>query len=165
MDRVIGVMKAYTTRVGEGPFPTEDAVIGDMLHGMGREFGATTGRARRCGWYDAVATRYAAMINGIDDLAVTNLDGLDGLDWIKVCTHYKMGRKRLEVPPADCRQLADCEPVYVEFAGWKKPTTEAKKWSDLPAKARDYLKAIADLTGAKLAIASVGPGRDQTIVL
>jgi adenylosuccinate synthase len=150
MDRVIGVMKAYTTRVGEGPFPTEDA---------------TTGRARRCGWLDAVATRYAAMINGIDDIAVTNIDGLDGLDWIKVCTHYKMGRKRLEVPPADTRQLADCEPVYVEFEGWRKPTTEAKTWGDLPAKARDYLQAIADLTGARLAIASVGPGRDQTIVL
>jgi len=165
MDRVIGVMKAYTTRVGEGPFPTEDAVIGDMLHGMGREFGATTGRARRCGWFDAVATRYASMINGIDDIAVTNLDGLDGLDWIKVCTHYKMGRKRLEVPPADCRQLADCEPVYIEFEGWRKSTTEAKTWTDLPPKAREYLKAIADLTGGKLAIASVGPGRDQTIVL
>jgi adenylosuccinate synthase len=158
-------MKAYTTRVGEGPFPTEDAVIGDMLHGMGREFGATTGRARRCGWFDAVATRYAAMINGIDDIAVTNLDGLDGLDRIKVCTHYKMGRKRLEVPPADCRQLAACEPVYVEFKGWKKPTTAARQWSELPANARDYLKAIAGMTGAKLAIASVGPGRDQTIVL
>jgi adenylosuccinate synthase len=165
IDRVIGVMKAYTTRVGEGPFPSEDAVIGDILHAMGREFGATTGRARRCGWFDAVATRYAAMISGIDELAVTNLDGLDGLDWIKVCTHYKMGRKRLEVPPTDSRLLADCEPVYVEFEGWKKPTTEAKKWSDLPAKAREYLQAIADLTGAKLAIASVGPGRDQTIVL
>jgi adenylosuccinate synthase len=165
MDRVIGVMKAYTTRVGEGPFPTEDAVIGDMLHGMGREYGATTGRARRCGWLDAVATRYAAMINGMDEVAVTNLDGLDGLDWIKVCTHYKLGRKRLEVPPADCRHLADCEPMYVEFEGWKKPTTEARKWSDLPAKAREYLKALAELTGAKLAIASVGPGREQTIVL
>src|SRR5271170_5536620 len=112
MDRVLGVMKAYTTRVGEGPFPTEDAVIGDMLHGMGREFGATTGRARRCGWFDAVATRYAAMINGIDGLAVTNVDGLDGLDWIKVCTHYKLGRKRIEVPPTDSRRLADCEPIY-----------------------------------------------------
>jgi adenylosuccinate synthase len=165
MDRVIGVMKAYTTRVGEGPFPTEDAIIGDMLHGMGREFGATTGRARRCGWFDAVATRYAAMINGIDDIAVTNLDGLDGLDWIKVCTRYKIGRKRLEVPPADCRQLADCEPVYIEFEGWRTSTTDAKTWGDLPPKARNYLKAIADLTGGKLAIASVGPGRDQTIVI
>jgi adenylosuccinate synthase len=105
------------------------------------------------------------MINGMDEVAVTNLDGLDGLDWIKVCTHYKLGRKRLEVPPADCRHLADCEPMYVEFEGWKKPTTEARKWSDLPAKAREYLKALAELTGAKLAIASVGPGREQTIVL
>jgi adenylosuccinate synthase len=165
MDRVIGVMKAYTTRVGEGPFPTEDAVIGDMLHGMGREFGATTGRARRCGWFDAVATRYAAMVNGIDDIAVTNLDGLDTLDWIKVCTHYRAGRKRIEVPPADCRQLAECEPVYIEFEGWKKSTADAKTWGDLPPKAREYLKAIAELTGARLAIASVGPGRDQTIVL
>jgi len=165
MDRVIGVMKAYTTRVGEGPFPTEDAVISDILHGMGREFGATTGRARRCGWFDSVATRYATMISGIDDIAVTNLDGLDGLDSIKVCTHYKVGRKLLNVPPTDSRQLADCTPVYVEFEGWKRPTSEAKKWSDLPPKARDYLKAIADLTGAKLSIASVGPGRDQTIVL
>jgi adenylosuccinate synthase len=165
MDRVIGVMKAYTTRVGEGPFPTEDDVIGDILHGMGREFGATTGRARRCGWFDAVATRYATMISGIDEIAVTNLDGLDGLDSIKVCTHYKMGRRQLEVPPTDSRLLADCEPVYVEFDGWKTPTTEAKKWGDLPVKAREYLKAIADLTGAKLAIASVGPGREQTIVL
>jgi len=165
MDRVIAVMKAYTTRVGEGPFPTEDAVIGDILHGMGREFGATTGRARRCGWFDAVATRYATMINGTDDLAITNVDGLDGLENIKVCTHYKIGRKRLEVPPTDSRLLADCEPMYVEFPGWRQSTTDAKRWTDLPTAARGYLKAIAELTGARLAIASVGPGRDQTIVL
>ncbi|MGA3171114.1 MAG: adenylosuccinate synthase [Chthoniobacteraceae bacterium] len=165
MDRVIGVMKAYTTRVGEGPFPTEDASVSDMLHSLGREFGATTGRARRCGWFDAVATRYAAMINGMDEVAITNLDGLDSLDWIKVCTHYKLGRKRLDVPPTDVRALAGCEPVYVEFQGWKKPLGEARKWTDLPPKAREYLKAIAELTGAKLTIASVGPGRHQTIVL
>jgi adenylosuccinate synthase len=165
MDRVIGVMKAYTTRVGEGPFPTEDSFIGDILHGMGREFGATTGRARRCGWFDSVATRYATMISGIDDIAVTNLDGLDGLPSIKVCTHYKVGRKLLDVPPTDSRQLSHCKPAYVEFEGWKTPTTEAKKWADLPPKAREYLKAIADLTGAKLSIVSVGPGRDQTILL
>ena len=165
INRVIGVMKAYTTRVGEGPFPTQDAVVGDMLHAMGREFGATTGRPRLCGWFDAVATRYAAMLSGIDEVAVTNVDGLDTLESIKVCTHYKLGRKRLEVPPTDSRLLADCEPVYAEFAGWNKPTPTARTWSDLPARARDYLKAIADLTGAKLTIASVGPGREQTIVL
>jgi adenylosuccinate synthase len=165
IDRVLGVMKAYTTRVGEGPFPTEDTVIGDMLHGMGREFGATTGRARRCGWFDSVATRYATMVNGIDDIAITNLDGLDQLDVIRICTHYKSGRKLLEVPPTDSRQLAHCEPVYIEMPGWKVPTETAKKFSDLPVNARNYLKKLAELTGAKLKIASVGPGRNQTIVL
>jgi adenylosuccinate synthase len=165
MDTVVGVMKAYTTRVGEGPFPTENDEIGDMLHAMGREFGATTGRARRCGWFDAVATRYAAMVNGIDEIAVTNLDGLDTIARIKVCVAYKIGGKKVTVPPTDSRLLEKCEPVYVEFPGWQKPTTDAKRWSDLPPKARDYLKKLAEFTGAKLAIASVGPGREQTIVL
>src|SRR5204863_3866026 len=135
-----GVMKAYTTRVGEGPFPTENATFSDLLHGMGREFGATTGRARRCGWFDAVAVRYAGMLNGIDDIAVTNLDGLDSLPSIKVCTHYKVGRKTLEVPPSDARQLADCQPVYVEMPGWQTPTDHAKTWRELPTNAQAYLK-------------------------
>ncbi len=165
MDRVLGVMKAYTTRVGEGPFPTENAEFSDMLHGMGREFGATTGRARRCGWFDAVAVRYAGMINGIDDIAVTNLDGLDALASIRVCTHYKLGRKTLTVPPSDYLQLKDCVPVYEELPGWQKPTHEAKKFSDLPKNAQTYLHRIAELSEAKLVIASVGPNRDQTIVL
>ena len=165
MDRVLGVMKAYTTRVGEGPFPTENDAFSDMLHGMGREFGATTGRARRCGWFDAVAVRYAGMINGIDDIAVTNLDGLDTLASIKVCTHYKIGKKTVEVPPSDFLQLRDAKPVYIELPGWQTPTHEAKKFSDLPKNARAYLRKIAELTGAKLTIASVGPNRDQTIVL
>jgi adenylosuccinate synthase len=151
--------------VGEGPFPTENVAFSDMLHAMGREFGATTGRARRCGWFDAVAVRYAAMINGIDDIAVTNLDGLDSLATIKVCTHYKIGKKTVEVPPSDFRQLQDAKPVYIELPGWQKPTHEAKKYSDLPKNARAYLQKIAELTGAKLTIASVGPNRDQTIVL
>ena len=165
MDRVLGVMKAYTTRVGEGPFPTENGEFSDMLHDMGREFGATTGRARRCGWFDAVATRYAGMINGIDDVAVTNLDGLDNLSTIRVCTHYKLGRKTLEVPPSDVRELTECRPVYREFPGWRTPTHEAKNFSDLPKTAQSYLHELAALTGAKLTIASVGPNRDQTIVL
>ena len=165
MDRVLGVMKAYTTRVGEGPFPTENLEFSDMLHGMGREFGATTGRARRCGWFDAVAVRYAGMINGIDDIAVTNLDGLDSLAEIKICTHYKLGRRTLEVPPSDFRELTACKPVYTELPGWQTPTHEAKQWGDLPKNAQAYLRFIADLTGAKLSIASVGPNRDQTIVL
>jgi adenylosuccinate synthase len=165
IDRVLGVMKAYTTRVGEGPFPTENAEISDFLHGLGREFGATTGRARRCGWFDAVATRYAGMVNGIDEVAVTNLDGLDTMAKIRVCVAYKLGRKKLEVPPSDSALLAQCEPVYEEHDGWQTPTCKCKRWSDLPKKAQAYLKQIARLTGAKLTIASVGPNREQTILL
>jgi adenylosuccinate synthase len=163
MDRVVGVMKAYTTRVGEGPLPTENAEIGDMLHAMGREFGATTGRPRRCGWFDSVATRHACMVNGIDDLAVTNLDGLDTVSTIKVCIAYRVAGKRYDYVPNDIELLAQCEPVYAEFPGWLTPTHNARKWKDLPAKARSYLKAITELTGAKLTIASIGPGREQTI--
>jgi len=163
MDRVVGVMKAYTTRVGEGPLPTENPEIADMLHGMGREFGATTGRPRRCGWFDSVATRHATMVSGIDDLAVTNLDGLDTVETIKVCIAYRHGKKRYDFVPNDAQVLAECEPIYAEFEGWRTPTYTAKTWKQLPAKARAYLKAIAELSGAKLFIASVGPGRDQTI--
>ena len=165
MDRVVGVMKAYTTRVGEGPLPTEDSQIADLLHEMGREFGATTGRARRCGWYDAVATRHAAMVNGIDELAVTNLDGLDSLDRIKVCVGYRCGSKRYEYVPNDAELYSRCKPVYTEFPGWRKSTEEARTWRQLPTNARRYLRAIADLAGAKLSIASVGPAREQTILL
>jgi len=159
------VMKAYTTRVGEGPLPTENAEIADMLHAMGREFGATTGRARRCGWFDAVATRHASMVNGIDELAVTNLDGLDSLDVIRVCIGYKIGRTRYDYIPNDIETLAQCEPVYAEFPGWRTPTDKVREWRKLPLKARSYLKAIAELTDAELAIASIGPARDQTIFL
>jgi adenylosuccinate synthase len=163
MDRVVGVMKAYTTRVGEGPLPSENAEIADMLHGMGREFGATTGRPRRCGWFDSVATRHACMVNGIDELAVTNLDGLDSVGTIKVGIGYRANGKRYDYVPNDIELLGRCQPIYAEFPGWLTPTDKARHWKDLPAKARSYLKAIAELTGAKLAIASVGPGREQTI--
>jgi adenylosuccinate synthase len=165
MDRVVGVMKAYTTRVGEGPLPTEDARIADLLHAMGREFGATTGRARRCGWFDAVATHYATMINGIDELAITNLDGLDTIDPILVSIGYRLNGKRLEVPPCDSEQWNQCTPIYKKFPGWRESTRSARKFSDLPKNARNYLKAIAALTGAKLTMASVGPTRAETIML
>ena len=161
----MGVMKAYTTRVGEGPLPTESADISDLLHGMGREFGATTGRPRRCGWFDAVASHYASIINGIDEIAVTNLDGLDSLETVKVCVAYRAGETRLDYVPADIEMLTKCEPVYAEFPGWRKPTGHCKKWHELPAKARSYLRALDDLTGARLKIVSVGPARDQTIFL
>ena len=163
MDNVVGVMKVYTTRVGEGPLPTENAEIADMLHAMGREFGATTGRPRRCGWFDAVATRHACMVNGVDDLAITNLDGLDTLATIKVCVAYRVGAQTYDYVPSDAATLAACEPVYAEFPGWETPTGEARTWKQLPARARQYLKAIAELSGARLMIASVGPARAQTI--
>jgi len=165
MDRVVGVMKAYTTRVGEGPLPSEDEELADMLHDLGREFGATTGRARRCGWFDAVATRYATMINGIDQLAITNLDGLDTVDPIRVCVGYRLNGKRLDVPPCDATQLANCEPIYKNVSGWKQSTQSARKFSDLPLAARNYVKYIAQLAGARLSILSVGPARVQTIFL
>jgi adenylosuccinate synthase len=163
MDRVVGVMKAYTTRVGEGALPTEDRQLTDTLHSLGREFGATTGRKRRCGWFDAVATHYATMINGIDELAITNLDGLDDVDPIRVCVAYRLNGKRLEVPPCDAAQLANCEPVYEEVRGWKRSTHSARKFSQLPSTARRYIRYISKLTGAKLSIVSVGPARGQTI--
>jgi adenylosuccinate synthase len=165
MDRVVGVMKAYTTRVGEGPLPTENAEIADMLHGMGREFGATTGRPRRCGWFDAVAAHHACVVNGIDELAVTNIDGLDTLESIKVCIAYRDGRTRYDYVPNDIEALARCQPVYAEFAGWQAPTSGARHWKELPPKTRAYLKALCEMTGARLSIASVGPGREQTILL
>jgi len=165
IDNVVGVLKAYTTRVGEGPMPTENQEISDLLHGMGREFGATTGRARRCGWFDAVLTRYATIVNGIDELAVTNVDGLDTVDVIKVCIAYRVGKKRYDYVPSDVETLAKVEPIYAEFPGWKTSTEKAKTWKDLPKNAQNYLKAIAELTGAKLKIVSVGPAREQTMIL
>jgi adenylosuccinate synthase len=163
MDRVVGVMKAYTTRVGEGPLPTENQEISDLLHGMGREFGATTGRARRCGWFDSVATRHASMVNGIDDLAITNLDGLDTVENIRVCVAYRHGKTQYDYIPNDAQILAECAPVYVEFEGWRMPTHQCRTFKQLPAKAREYVKAISELSNARLFIASVGPGREQTI--
>lgn len=165
MDTVIGVMKAYTTRVGEGPFTTEDKTVTGLLHAMGREFGATTGRARRCGWFDAVITRYSAMLNGIDELAITNLDGLDNVPRIRVCTAYRLDGKKLAYPPTDAVDWARCKPVYEEFPGWMKDTSKARKFSQLPPAARRYVRALADLTGARLSIVSVGAGHDETIRL
>ena len=115
-------MKAYTTRVGEGPFPTEDAVLSDLLHSMGREFAVVAGRARRCGWFDAVATRYAAPLNGINELAVTNLDGLDSLERVKICVAYRLDGKRLAYPPTCAAALGRAQPAYIEMPGWEQST-------------------------------------------
>lgn len=165
INRVVAVCKAYTTRVGSGPFVTENEEIGDMLHNMGREFGATTGRARRCGWLDAVLLRYAVMINGADELAITNLDGLDGLDEIKICTAYRLDGQTLQYPPSTVEDLERCEPIYESHPGWKQDLSGMKRFCDLPEKAKSYLKRIEELTKARLSLLGIGPAREQTLVV
>lgn len=165
IDHVMGVAKAYTTRVGEGPFPTEDRVITDMLHSMGREYGSTTGRARRCGWFDGVVARYAAMINGIDALAITCLDGLDQLEEVRLCVGYSLNGKVVKVVPSDLEQFALCTPVYKKFKGWGQDISKARKWGQLPLNTRRYMEALSAVVEAPLKIVSVGPARDQTIFL
>jgi len=165
IDAIYGVTKAYTTRVGEGPCPTEEQEFSDRLHGMGREFGATTGRKRRCGWFDAVLVRYAAIVNGFDYLSMTNLDGLDDLETIKICTSYDLNGKTLEYPPTAAEDFAACKPIYEELPGWKSDTTAARAVEDLPANARAYLDRITVLTGTPIAHIGVGPDRTQTIVV
>ena len=160
---VWGVLKAYTTRVGEGPFPTElfDAA-GNQLREVGREFGATTGRPRRCGWFDAVAARYSCMVDGIDRLAVTKLDVLDGFDKVAICTGYDIGGKVTDQFPASVEELASARPVYEWHDGWKTDISGARSWDELPENARKYLVRAAELVRSKIAIISVGPRRDQT---
>lgn len=165
IDRVVAVAKAYTTRVGSGPFVTENDDLGDMLHNMGREFGATTGRARRCGWLDCVLIRYACMINGADELAITNLDGLDGLDTIQVCTGYKLGDEILEFPPATAADLEACVPIYEEHQGWKQDLSGITSYTDLPDLARAYLDRLAELTETRIGLVGIGPAREQTLIV
>jgi adenylosuccinate synthase len=164
MDRVIGALKAYTTRVGEGPFPTElTDEVGALLGREGNEFGATTGRPRRCGWFDAVIARYAAMINGVDYWAMTKLDVLDSLQTLRICVAYECRGQVLHTIPANVRVLAECRPVYEEMEGWQAPTRGAARFEDLPAKAQAYVNRICRLTDVKLGILSVGADREQTL--
>ena len=165
IDKVVAVCKAYTTRVGSGPFITENDAIGDMLHNMGREFGATTGRARRCGWLDAVLVRYAVMINGADELAITNLDGLDGLETIDICTAYKLRGKVIQYPPSTVADIELCEPIYETHQGWKQDLSQIKKFADLPPLAKAYLKRLEVLTGARISLVGIGPDREQTLTV
>ncbi|PPT09713.1 Adenylosuccinate synthetase [Geitlerinema sp. FC II] len=166
IDRVIGVAKAYTTRVGEGPFPTEMTDgIGEVLGSRGAEFGTTTGRARRCGWFDAVIGRYAVRINGMDCLAITKLDVLDTLEEIKVCVAYEIDGVRTTDFPSNARQFARCKPVYETLPGWKTSTEECRELDDLPTQALDYLKFLAELMEVPIAIVSLGAGRHQTIIV
>ncbi|NGZ06490.1 MAG: adenylosuccinate synthase [Magnetococcales bacterium] len=166
IDYVLGVAKAYTTRVGGGPFPTElhDAV-GEHLFQVGRELGASTGRARRCGWFDAVVVRHAARINGLSGLAITKLDVLDTLPTLKICVAYQRNGRRLENMPSDPAILEVCEPIYEEMPGWSESTLGLSRIEELPKAARDYIQRLESLTGIPAAILSTGPDRVQTMIL
>jgi adenylosuccinate synthase len=166
IDRVIGVAKAYTTRVGEGPFPTEMVDgVGAILCDRGAEFGTTTGRQRRCGWFDAVIGRYAVRINGMDCLAITKMDVLDTLEEIKVCVAYEIDGTRCTDFPNNARQFARCKPIYETLPGWQKSTENCRSLEDLPQQALDYLKFLAELMEVPIALVSLGASRDQTIIV
>ncbi len=161
---VLGVAKAYCTRVGEGPFPTElKDGLGERLRETGSEYGATTGRPRRCGWFDVVSTRHSTMINGVDSLAITKLDVLSGMDEIKMCVAYRIGGRRVERVPADTSLLNGVEPVYEGFAGWKDDITGVRSFEKLPKAAKAYLKALEQAVSVPISMVSVGHERSQTI--
>ena len=163
--RVLGVVKAYTTRVGEGPLPTElSGEMGNRLRESGNEYGAVTGRPRRCGWYDAVAVRYGVRINGLDGLALTKLDVLDGLDRIDICTSYACDGRTLTEFPSDTGQLAACQPIYETMPGWAAPTAGARTFDQLPAAARKYIARLEELSGVRATIVSTGSERDDTVI-
>src|SRR5918993_1220703 len=162
---VLGVAKAYTTRVGEGPLPTElSGELADRLRESGQEYGASTGRPRRCGWYDAVVVRYSARINGLDALALTKLDVLDGLPEVLICTGYKTPSGVLTDFPADLRALAGAEAIYERMPGWTQPTKGVTRFDDLPAEAQKYVRKLEEVTGVACAIISTGSDRSETIV-
>ncbi|MGI9142770.1 MAG: adenylosuccinate synthase [Fluviibacter sp.] len=166
---ILGITKAYTTRVGGGPFPTEldidtEGTPGYQMSTVGREFGTVTGRKRRCGWYDAAAMRRSAMINGLTGLCITKLDVLDGIEELKICTGYKLDGKMLDLLPLGADDVARCEPIYESMPGWSETTFGVKRWEDLPQAARDYLLRLEQVTGVPVAIVSTGPERDETIV-
>lgn len=166
INSAIGIAKAYTTRVGKGPFPTElDNEIGEWIRTKGHEYGVTTGRSRRCGWLDLVILKTSARVNGLTSFAVTKIDTLAGLEKIKVCVGYKFNNKVIEYFPASLEDLADCEPIYEEFEGWDDSVADARSYEELPENAKKYLKRIEEFTGVKIAIISVGPKRDQTMVV
>ena len=166
IDYVLGIAKAYATRVGGGPFPTElDDDVGQRLRDRGQEYGATTGRPRRCGWIDIVALKRAVAINGISGLCITKLDVLDGFERLKICIAYEYRDKRTEYAPLDAAGWEECTPVYLEFPGWQESTHGITRWEQLPPAARAYLRALEELAGCPLAMVSTGPERDANIIL
>jgi adenylosuccinate synthase len=165
IDGVLGVVKAYTTRVGEGPLPTELLdEMGKRLRDGGNEYGAVTGRPRRCGWYDAVAVRYGVRVNGLDALALTKMDVLDGIEAIQICTAYRCGARTITEFPSDLRQLSTCEPVYETLPGWTEATKGVRRFEDLPANAQRYLRRLEEVSGVPAALVSTGSERDDTIL-
>jgi adenylosuccinate synthase len=166
LDYILGIVKAYTTRVGAGPFPTElDDACGDHMGARGHEFGATTGRKRRCGWLDLVALKRSFNINSVSGLCITKLDVLDGLETIKLAVAYRYRGEEITTPPSGAEGIADCEPVYIEMPGWQDSTVGLKRLDDLPAAAINYLNKIEEICGAPIAIVSTGPDRSETIIL
>ncbi|MGD0338566.1 MAG: adenylosuccinate synthase [Bacteroidota bacterium] len=163
---IIGVTKAYTTRVGNGPFPTElDNSIGQQLRDIGHEYGATTGRPRRCGWFDAVSLRYSIMINGISDIAITKLDVLDEFEEINICVGYEYQGRRIKTFPTDCESLSQITPIYETFQGWKQSLSGVRDFVELPHRAQEYIAALGRSINTRVSIVSVGARRDQTIIL
>lgn len=172
MDYILGITKAYTTRVGSGPFPTElydgeemKDEIGEYLAKQGHEFGATTGRARRCGWFDAVSLRRAIQVNSLTGICITKLDVLDGLENIQICVGYKIDGAVMETPPVGAEAFSACEPVYESVPGWSESTVGAQQYDDLPKNAKSYLKRIEEIIEIPIDIISTGPDRKETIVL
>ncbi len=164
INSVLGVIKAYTTRVGEGPFPTELLdETGEKIRKLGSEFGATTGRPRRCGWFDLVLAKYAVQVNGISELALTKLDVLDNFEEIKICVGYKYNGNTITSFPADIEILKKCEPIYKTFAGWQQPTSDIRNYNDLPTNTKIYIEALSQLVDTRFSIISVGPDRKQTL--
>jgi len=163
---VLGITKAYTTRVGAGPFPTElNDEIGERIGERGREFGTVTGRRRRCGWFDAVAVRQAITVGGVDGIALTKLDVLDGFDEVKFCTGYRCGGETYDYVPAGMTAQAALEPVYETAEGWRESTRGARSWADLPATAIKYIVRLEELIGAPVALLSTSPEREDTVLV
>jgi adenylosuccinate synthase len=166
IDRVIGILKAYTTRVGEGPFPTElHDDWGERLLKSGNEYGTTTGRPRRCGWFDAVIARYAARVNGITDFVITKLDVLTGMEKVPICVAYDVGGVRHDEMPMSQSDFHHATPIYEELPGWWEDISDCRRFADLPANARAYVEALEEMSGAPISVLGVGPGRDETVVL
>ena len=164
IDRILGVFKAYTTRVGGGPMPTElHDETGALIRERAREYGTTTGRPRRCGWFDAVLARYSTKINGFTSIALTRFDILDSFPLLKICVAYKVEGEIQDHPPSNPELLGKCEPVYEELPGWLSETSHIRKFEDLPAQAQRYVRRIEELLGCPVGLISVGPSREQTI--